>query len=167
MFTLKYDLRWTDFDANVHLGNSVYLECAADVRLKMLHANRIDMARMKKDGIGPIVLQEHINYYHEFTLGEQMLVTCEPMGFSEGGMFFAFKHRYFKPDGLHAATATAYGAWFDLRTRKLTDLPADWLSIMDTLEKNDDYRVLTKADYAHMRNDRKDLNAAEARRMFG
>lgn len=38
------------------------------------------------------------------------------------------------------------GAWIDLQTRKLTGLPAKFLTLFDQLKKADGFRVLTKAD---------------------
>ena len=38
------------------------------------------------------------------------------------------------------------GAWIDLKERKLTGLPDEFLKAFESMEKTDDFKILTKED---------------------
>ncbi|PZD79012.1 thioesterase family protein [Mesonia sp. K7] len=146
MYKKKFEIRWSDIDANRHLANSAYLNFMSHTRMSFLLQNGFGQDELKKYNIGPVVFYEHIYYFKEIFPGKPITVTLELKGLSEDGMFFEFSHNFYTEDGKHCASCEMLGTWIDLKTRKITILPEHLLKNLQGLSKTTDFRVLTKED---------------------
>ena len=141
-----FDIRWSDIDANRHLANSAYLDYMSHTRMAFLIEQGFTQKTLIQHNLGPVVFFEHLYYFKELLPEDKARVYLQLKGLSEDGMFFSFEHNIYNQDGKHCAQCEMMGSWIDLKTRKLTALPNDLRSLMDELEKTNDFKVLTKED---------------------
>ncbi|WP_026754217.1 thioesterase family protein [Sediminibacter sp. Hel_I_10] len=146
MYKKDFEIRWSDVDANGHLANSAYLNFMSHTRVGFLNENGFSMKSLIKHGVGPVVFSEEIYYFKESFLEQKLSVTLEVSGLSEDGMFFKFEHNFYNENGKHLATCDIFGAWINLKTRSLTELPEDLKAKMQTFPKSEHFKTLTKED---------------------
>ncbi|WP_025741982.1 acyl-CoA thioesterase [Aquimarina pacifica] len=146
MYIKEFEIRWNDIDANRHLANKAYIEFAAHTRMSFLGENGFNHKTFGKYNLGPVVFYEHIYYFKEVFAGKPLRVSLELVGLSEDGMFFSFEHNYYDYKGRNVARCEMMGAWIDLGSRKLIGLPEEMLSILDTIERPKNFKILTKED---------------------
>ncbi|HET8808868.1 MAG TPA: thioesterase family protein [Flavobacteriaceae bacterium] len=146
MYTKKFEIRWSDIDANRHLSNSAYVNYMSHTRMGFLIENGFGQQELVKHNLGPVVFHEHIYYFQELFAGNPVTVSLQLKGISEDGMFFEFLHNFYDPRGKNCARCEMLGSWIDMKTRKLTVLPEKFLKNLNTLERTDDFKILTKED---------------------
>lgn len=146
MYTKQFEIRWSDIDANKHLANSAYINFMSHTRATFLKTYGFSLMTLSKADLGPVVFYEHINYFKESFLGETITVSLEVCGLSENGTFFKFNHNFYNAKGENLAFCEIFGAWMDLNTRKLTELPEYLLELANKFPKTDDFKWLTKDD---------------------
>ena len=146
MFSKRFEIRWSDVDANGHLANSAYTNFMSHARMSFFAEHGFSMRTIQKNGLGPVVFYEHMYYFKESFLGTPIDVTIEVSGLSEDGMFFAFDHDFYNDKGQHLAHCKMLGAWIDLKTRTLTGLPQELLDLSHVFPKSQQYKILTKED---------------------
>jgi len=142
----EFEIRWSDVDANRHLGNSAYINFMSHTRMSMLTQVGFGHREMAESDRGPIVLYEHIYYFKEAFPGKPIRVSLELKGMSEDGMFFQFYHNFYNHKGENIARGDMMGAFIRLSERKLTGLPQHLLDNMHKLDMAPDFMTLTKAD---------------------
>jgi acyl-CoA thioester hydrolase len=145
-FKKKFEVRWSDVDANRHLANSAYQNFMSHTRMAFLLANGFTQEELAKYNLGPVVFYEHIYYFKEILPEDRVEVTLKLKGMSEDGMFFSFEHDFYNQKGKNCARCEMLGSWIDMKTRKLTSLPNHLLKPLDLLEKTEDFKVLTQKD---------------------
>ncbi|GGG37618.1 hypothetical protein GCM10011414_03730 [Croceivirga lutea] len=146
MFYKEFDIRWSDLDANRHLANSAYINFMSHTRMAFLGQLGFNQKSMAKYEIGPVVFYEHVYYFKEAFAGKPIKVSLGLKGMSEDGMFFEFEHNFYDAEGRNFARCEMMGAWMDLSTRKLTALPQVFMDAFATIEKEEEFRTLTKED---------------------
>jgi len=146
MYMKEFEIRWSDLDANRHLGNMAYVDYMGHTRLGFFEKIGMPLSNLVKYQLGPVVFYEHIYYFREILPGTPVRVSLEMMGLAEDGRFFEFHHDFYDPAGTHMAHGEMLGAWIDLSTRKLTGLPPELLKLFDTVDRPPGFRVLTKED---------------------
>ncbi|NNM19369.1 MAG: thioesterase family protein [Croceitalea sp.] len=144
MFYKEFEVRWSDLDANRHLANSAYINFMSHTRMAYLSALGFNQKSMAAYHIGPVVFYEHMYYFKEVFAGKPVKVSLGFQGMSENGMFFEFHHNFYDAQGKNFAHCEMMGAWMDLNTRKLTGLPKVFLDAFETMEKDPNFKVLTK-----------------------
>lgn len=146
MYLKEFEVRWNDLDANRHLANSSYINFMSHTRLSYFMENGFSQRDMIKHHIGPVVFYEHMFYFKEIFPNELIRVSLQLKGISEGGMYFEFQQNFYNADGKNMARCNMMGGWIDLETRKLRDVPESLFSALKSLDKTDDFKVLTKED---------------------
>jgi len=142
----EFEIRWSDVDANRHLGNSAYINFMSHTRMNFLTQAGFGQHEMAKHNLGPIVLDEHIYYFKEAFPGKPIRVSLELKGMSEDGMFFQFHHNFYDHTGVNFARGTMMGAFINTVERKLCGLPSHLFEKMYKLDKATDFVPLTKSD---------------------
>lgn len=130
---------WSQIDANRHLRHSAYADFGAQARSNMLNKLGLSIEKFAKDKIGPILFREELIYFKEVRLDEVISVSVELSKLNTSNARFSFKHKVYKADGNLAAQINVDGAWMNLTTRKLTNLPSDWYEIIRFIPISDDY----------------------------
>lgn len=146
MYYKEFELRWSDLDANRHLANSAYLNFMSHTRMSFLQTHGFSQKELQQHNLGPVVFYEHVYYFKEVFPGKPIKVTLEIGGLSEDGMFFEFVHNFYDYNGKHLCHCEMLGAWIDLKTRQLKELPNHLLNVLDGLDHSNNYRILTKED---------------------
>ena len=146
MYLKEFEVRWNDLDANRHLANSAYINFMSHTRMAYLMEMGFDQRTLAKHQIGPVVFYEHVYYFREVHAGQPVRVSLEVMGLSEDGMYFEFHHNFYDQKGQNLAHCELIGGWIDLQQRKLIPLPDKFLSVFETMEKPEGFRILTAED---------------------
>ena len=146
MYSKKFEIRWSDIDANRHLANSAYINFMSHTRMAFLMENGFGQQEMAKNNLGPVVFYEHVYYFKEVFPGRPVTVTLQLKGLSEDGMYFEFVHDFYDYKGRNFASCEMMGGWIDLKERKLTGLPLELFTNLDNLEHTSDFKILTKED---------------------
>lgn len=141
----KFEVRWSDIDANKHLANSSYVEYCAQTRMAFMNTHKMGLKELNRWGIGPVILHERYSFFREILPDETVYVTAEIAGMSEDASIYQFVHKFYMPDGTHCATAEATGVWIDTMLRKSTTPPDDILEVMKEFGKQD-MKILTRQD---------------------
>ncbi len=158
MYLKDFEIRWSDVDANRHLANSAYLNFMSHTRMSFLMEIGFNHKTLASHEIGPVVFYEHVYYFKEAFPGKPIKVSMEVMGMSEDGKFFEFHHNFYDHKGDNFAHCEMMGSWVDLKTRKLTGLPDDFLKTFSNVEKGEGFRVLTKDDTRKFAKTPKNIN---------
>lgn len=141
----RFEVRWSDLDANRHLANSSYVQYCAQARMAFMAKNRIGLNQLNRWGIGPVVLHERFSFFKEIYADQVVYVSVKFNGFSDDGAIYQFQHEFYLEDGTHCATSEATGVWIDMMLRKTTTPPDDILEVM--LEfKAENHKVMSKDD---------------------
>ena len=146
MYKKQFEIRWSDIDANRHLANSAYVNFMSHTRVAFFEDHGFSLNDLAKFDISPVIFHEHIYYFKEAFLGTPITVSLEVSGLSEDGMFFKIVHNIYDDKGKNLAHSDLLGAWINLKTRKLTALPEDFLNEMNSFPKTADFKILTKDD---------------------
>lgn len=162
MFYKEFDIRWSDLDANRHLANSAYINFMSHTRMAFLGQLGFNQKSMAKYEIGPVVFYEHVYYFKEAFAGKPVKVSLGLKGMSEDGMFFEFEHNFYDAEGKNFARCEMMGAWMDLSTRKLSALPQVFMDAFSTIEKEEDFKILTKEDTRKFARVPKNLTTANS-----
>ncbi|PKA83058.1 acyl-CoA thioester hydrolase [Ulvibacter sp. MAR_2010_11] len=146
MYTKEFEIRWSDVDANRHVRNSAYIDFMSHTRMSFFMENGFGQRRLASMNLGPVALYEHMYYFKEIFPGNPVKVSLQLKGISENGKFFEFLHNFYDSEGKNVARCEMLGAWIDLQTRKLTNLPADLFAYLEGMDKTVDFKILTKED---------------------
>ena len=138
-FKVGFTSRWADFDPNNHMRHSAYNDYAAEARVRMFNAYGLSLIEFNKLNIGPVLFREETNFRKEIRLSEDITVEVFLKGMSENGERFRFYHKIYKEDGRLAAEIEIYGAWLDLKERKLTQPPEIVLQTLRDIERTEDF----------------------------
>lgn len=139
----KGQVLWSQIDANRHLRHSAYADFCAQARSNMLQAVGLSLDAFAKAKIGPILFREELVYHREVRLDEIIHVDVELTKLNTSNARFSFRHIVYKADGSKSAVVNVDGAWLDLSARKLTDIPADWYTILERIPKADDFEEVS------------------------
>lgn len=157
MYLKSFEIRWSDLDANRHLGNSAYIDYMSHTRMAYFYENGFSQEILNAHDLGPVIFYEHVYYLREILPGAEVRVSLELKGMSEDGMFFEFHHNFYDQKGKHLTHCEMMGGWINLKTRKLTSLDEALLTNFQALERAGDFRVLTREDTRRCPIPRKDL----------
>ncbi len=146
MYKKQFEIRWSDIDANRHLANSAYINFMSHTRTAFLQDHGFSLMALSKSDLGPVVFYEHIHYFKESFLGQPLTVSLEVSGLSEDGMFFKFDHNFYNHKGENLAYCEIFGAWIDLKTRKLTGLSEALLPMANKFPKSKNFKIISKED---------------------
>jgi len=146
MYTKEFEIRWSDVDANRHLRNSAYIDYMSHTRMSFFLDRGFGQVQLANLNLGVVALYEHMYYFKEVFPGEPISVTLQLKGISDNGMFFEFLHNFYDKNGKNLARCEMLGAWINLSDRKLTGLPEELFHYLGSLDKADNFRILTKED---------------------
>jgi acyl-CoA thioester hydrolase len=114
---------WRTMDFNGHLGNTAYLDLAADVRMAFFAEHGFPPTEFRRLGIGPVVRRDELEYFREVNLHETVTVTHAALGMSPDAARFMLENEIWSASGDRAAVVRSTGGWLDLRARKLVTPP--------------------------------------------
>jgi len=141
-YSIDFEFRWSDVDANQHVMHSKYYEAAAHCRMSFLKEHGITMEVLREAKVGPILFREECIFRKELAGGEIVKVTFQLTKAKRDGSRFSAIHEFLKKDGTLAATLNVDLAWIDVIRRKLTSPPQKAMEMMDQSPKHTDFIYL-------------------------
>ena len=146
MYSKKFEVRWSDLDANRHMANSAYQNFMSHARMAYLMENGFGHQEMEQYKTGPVIFTENIYYFKEIHQGHPITVSCEWTGMSEDGSFFSFRHNFYDYKGRNLARGIMMGAWMNLQERRITSLHEDLLDKISNFQKSADFKIIQKEE---------------------
>ena len=143
-FEIEFNTKWSDFDPNRHMRHTAYNDYAAEVRIRYFAEAGFPVDEIAADGIGPILFTEFTSFRKEIHTGEKIIANAKLLGLSEDKGKWKIRHEIFNEEGKVSAIIDVYGAWIDLNKRRLTLLPEKYDSLLDGLDKTDDFEVIQR-----------------------
>jgi acyl-CoA thioester hydrolase len=141
MYKQRLIAGWGDMDFNSHMRNTAYLDKAADVRMMFFAENGFPMSEFMRQGLGPVVVKDEIEYMREFHLLDEVEVTLGLAGLADDGSRMRLRNEFFRRGELAARVTTTAG-WLDLKQRRLARPPPLLLTALQSIDKTNDYLVL-------------------------
>ena len=128
-FTKEFLAGWGTMDFNGHMGNTAYLNLAADVRMAFFAEHGFPPSEFRRLALGPVVKKEEIEYFREIGLHDTVTVTYALLAMSADGARFTIENEIWTGSGERAAVVRSTGGWLDLRARKLVSPPPELLAV--------------------------------------
>jgi len=141
---LSFDVRWADIDANRHMRHSAYYDYAAHLRVQLLKSIGIDLVKLGKQSIAPVLFREESIFMHEIIMDDTITINVKLKRTRQDASRWTFYHEIFNTKGTLSATVTVDGAWLDLKKRKLTKLPDALLQSFLNISRTDDFEFEIK-----------------------
>lgn len=141
-FEVEFNTKWSDFDPNRHMRHTAYNDYAAEVRIRYFAFAGFPVEMLAKDGIGPILFEEHTSFRKEIRTGEKIAANLKLLALSKDKRKWKIRHEIINQEGSISAVIEVFGAWIDLNKRKLTTLPEKYETLMDAAEKTEDFQIL-------------------------
>lgn len=135
--------RWADFDANGHMIHTSYAELCSMVRIRLLDEAGLNFSTMQERAVGPVLFKEESNYLAEIRMSDTVEVSIQIQGLSENSDRWKIRQDVIA-NGKLAAIHVVYGAWLDLKRRKLTASPIEARNAFEALSKTDDFEILER-----------------------
>lgn len=132
-------LRWSDFDANMHLRHSAYYDFGATSRLDLFQQQGLTYDLMQQEKIGPVLFREEALFKREVRPGDKLFINILVTKLRADYSRFSFRHEITREDGTLCAVLNIDGAWMDTEKRKLTAPPALVVSTLERVDKADDF----------------------------
>ena len=132
-------LRWSDFDANVHLRHSVYYDFGAAERIDLFEEKGIGYDFMKQEHFGPVLFREEALFKREVRPGDKLYINTMVTRLRANSSRFSFRHEIKKEDGTICAIINIDCAWIDTNLRKLTTPPPKVAECLGSIPKSEDF----------------------------
>ncbi len=141
-FEKTFHVGWADVDMNGHLANTAYINLAVDVRLFFFEENGFSVMEFHRQGFGPVMRRDEIEYYRECRLLDNVRITLKLAGISRDGSRFKIRQDFYHFDDTLAATLYSTGGWLSARERKLIAPPREITEMWDTLARTEDFEEM-------------------------
>lgn len=142
VFQHPIKIRWSDLDPNGHVRHSVYYDFGAQLRTELFIERGIRVEEMAKAGFGPVLFEEKSKFIRELHFGDQLIMNGALSGLRKDSSRFAFRHEIWRNNDTLCATVEVLGAWIDLKARKLTVPPQEFLDKLSNLPRHSDFKWL-------------------------
>jgi acyl-CoA thioester hydrolase len=142
-YSLPYEVRWTDIDANRHVRYSAYVDAAAEMRYRFLNQQGFPSTELEKLGIGLIYTSLMINFYREVLLGEVLTITFLLTGMSPLGVRWKIRHDFLKANGKKAASMSLEGAFLNMDTRQPMIPTPEMLALFHQVPRSLEFEVMS------------------------
>ncbi|MCO4820472.1 MAG: thioesterase family protein [Flavobacteriaceae bacterium] len=146
MYTKQFEIRWSDIDANMHLGNSSYIDFMSHTRMSFFTDQDLGLDKMISYGLGPVVFYEHIHFFKEVRLDDHITVSLEISGHSKDGRFIKIEHNFYNSKGQNMAFSEMLFSWIDSKTRTLGVVPNELLRQIEAFPRSANFQFLSKED---------------------
>jgi acyl-CoA thioester hydrolase len=142
VFSRDFQVGWRDVDPNGHVANMAYLEYAVDTRVAFFDSCGFPPQNFLKQGFGPVIKSDFVEYFREVLMLERLIVTMENGGFAEDGSRFRVVNNIYKAGRELAARVESIGGWLSLKERKLVAPPDIIRNAWQQLIRTEDFEEL-------------------------
>lgn len=144
-YSMTYEVRWTDIDANRHVRYSAYIDAAAELRYHFFTQHNLPPDAFDNLGVGPVYTTLTANFFREVRLGETLTITYQLAGLSESGIRWKMKHDFIKANGKKAVTVALEGTILDLATRTPVRPTPEIMAAFQQVPRSSDFEVLSES----------------------
>jgi acyl-CoA thioester hydrolase len=81
-YSMSYEIRWSDLDANGHVNYSAYINATGDLRYRFFSEHNFPPDKFVKLGIGPVYTAIHAQFLREVRMAETVTITYALSGLS-------------------------------------------------------------------------------------
>jgi acyl-CoA thioester hydrolase len=141
-YQVTFKTKWSDFDPNRHMRHTAYNDYAAEVRIRYFAYQNFSIDEFTKHNIGPILFEEYVSFRKEIHLGESIVVNLKIAALSANNERWRMTQEVFNEAGKLSAIIKVYGAWIDLKKRKLTTPPKEAKHLFSNTERTDNFEEL-------------------------
>jgi acyl-CoA thioester hydrolase len=147
VYSLPYEVRWTDIDINRHVRYSAYIDAAAELRYRFLNQHGFSPNAFERLGIGLIYTSLAINFYREVFLGETLQITFCLTGMSPQKIRWKVRHDFLKANGKKAATLILEGAFLDMATRQPIIPTPGMMDVFLQVPRTPDFEAMSESKW--------------------
>ncbi len=144
-FTIPYEVRWTDIDANRHVRYSAYIDAAAEMRYRFFTQHNLPPEAFDKLGVGPVYTSLTAHFFREVLLGETLTITYLLTGLSPQGIRWKVQHDFLKANGKKAVSIILEGTILNLTTRQPSAPTPEIMAVFQRVPRSADFEVLSEA----------------------
>lgn len=124
-FQYRIQIKEHHLDTFGHVNNATYLELLEEARWEFLLENGLDLRTIHVSGIGPVVLECHIQFLKELRLREWITIQSQLISFEK--KIGIMEQDILNEDGATCSKAKLTFGVFDLKLRKLIHPSEQWL----------------------------------------
>ncbi len=144
-YSMPYQVRWTDIDANRHVRYSAYIDAAAELRYRFFTEHNLPPEAFDNLGVGPVYTSLTANFFREVRLGETLMITYLLTGLSASGLRWKVQHDFLKSNGKKAVTVSLEGTILNLASREPTIPTPEIMAVFQQVPRSADFEVLSEA----------------------
>ena len=144
-YSMPYEVRWTDIDANRHVRYAAYIDAAAELRYRSFTHFNLPPEAFYELGVGPVYTSLNANFFREVRLGETLTITFQLAGLSPQGMRWKFHHDFFKANHKKAVTVTLEGTLLNLSTRQPTSLTPELMNVFQQVPHSSNFEEMSES----------------------
>ena len=144
-YSMIYEVRWTDIDANRHVRYSAYIDAAAEQRYHFFNEHNLTPDAFDKLNVGPVYTNLVVNFYREVLLGETLTIKYLLTGLSPQGIRWRVQHEFIKANGKKAVTVSLEGTMLNLSTRQPTMPTPEIMAAFQMVPHSTDFEVLSES----------------------
>jgi acyl-CoA thioester hydrolase len=144
-YSMPYQVRWTDIDANRHVRYSAYIDAAAELRYRFFTEHNLPPEAFDDLGVGPVYTSLTADFFREVRLGETLTITYLLTGLSINGLRWKVQHDFLKLNGKKAVTVQLEGTILNLATRQPTVPTPEILAVFQQVPRSVDFEELSEA----------------------
>jgi acyl-CoA thioester hydrolase len=142
-YTGKYDIRWSDLDANGHVHYSAYIDAAADLRYRFFTERGFPPDAFLKAGVGAVYSSVEAHFLRETLVGESISINYSLVGISPKGIRWKIHHDIFKSNGKKAVVINLEGLLLDLSSRRPIPPSQELLAVFDQIPRSPIFEELS------------------------
>lgn len=142
-YSMDYEVRWSDLDANGHVNYSAYINAAGDLRFRFFSEHDFPPDKFEVLGIGPVYTAIHAWFLREVRMGETVTISFALSGLSPQGGRWKALHEILKSNGKRAVTLEVEGVILNLTTRKPVLPTAELLQTFSLIPRSKDFQVMS------------------------
>ena len=142
-YSMDYEVRWSDLDANGHVNYSAYINAAGDLRFRFFSAHDFPPDKFEVLEIGPVYTAIHAWFLREVRMGETVTISFALSGLSPQGGRWKALHEILKSNGKRAVTLEVEGVILNLTTRKPVLPTAEILQTFSLIPRSKDFQEMS------------------------
>ena len=108
-----------------HMNNATYLQILEEARWDIIAGQGYSVAEIQEKKIGPVILEIQIKYLRELKLREKITIKTKCINIEKKVMHIF--HEVFNSQNKLCCTADYIIGVFDTTTRRMIEMPPDWL----------------------------------------
>jgi acyl-CoA thioester hydrolase len=151
-YSMSYQVRWTDIDANRHVRYSAYIDAAAELRYRFFTEHDLPPEAFDKLGVGPIYTSLTANFYREVRLGETLTITYLLSGLSPSGVRWKVQHDFLKENGKKAVSLWLEGTILNLKTREPIAPTPEIMRVFQQVPRSPNFEELSESRWFTRKN---------------